>query len=1098
VTCTHFPVNDLGSGVPREVTDPNKYITITSYDPLGRIVSVSQPVTDPDKPGTPAWTFAYTLHFSGVGRITEPAETLTRQLMSDSDGKPRWLDSYAYLDGYGRTVQTQTPSPGGGRMIDATWYNSQGLTSAATAQPYHDDKAAGSELDSIAFDKVGSLTRTRYDALQRPVTVALYSLGKFKWQTLTRYAADVTIVTPPSGGATATWTDGHGRTSMIQQNYPIRRGSPPLDMATTRYTWTAGGNLATITGPAGSVYTYTYDWAGNKIAASDPDAGASTYTYNPAGQLTSSTDADGTTISTTYDILGRQTSQWDGQPGTGTELTAWTYDKTPGGIGQPTETDTYHDGHLYASDLITSYDRYYNTTGERISIAGTQYAALNQAYDYGYAYDLAGHQTSTTYPQAGGLPAETVHTGYSNQGLPDNLTSNLGGGFTYIPGVVYDSTGQLASRDYGKDADIRRTYRWDDATGQITGVATTVHGDAHPVQDDTYTWDPSGNLRSDYSQDPGPSGTPQPQYQCYGYDNFPRLTTAWTTTSGTGCSTGIRGADTLGGNPYQQTWAYDIAGNMTSFTTGSQVTAYTYPAPTAPQPHAPVTAGTSSYRYDADGQMTRRTTDGTREYLDWTPQGQLAQISGPNGDSSFTYDAAGNRLVRTTPQGTTLYLPSTELTADASGSTVTGSRDYTIGGATIAVRTTPTTTDPDGPLTWMMADTQGSAQLTIPASSGSAAAIQWYLPYGTIRGPRTITVTDHGYLGRPLDAATGLIADGARYYDPVSGHFISPDPIINPTSPDSLNAYAYADGNPATYTDPTGLRINVLPGQCADNACNGVNWAGGAPPPNAPPVTEPGAPIQTSTANTVIETPPSEVISDSAYYGGGVYDAEQAGWQPPPLPSVPAEPAPAANSGCGTWSLNPICIYQGAVNDVDIAKHGIGVGYNWVGQASGAQALANCVTGPTVAGCTQGGIQYSMSLAGLAGGGLLAGAKAGVTGLVGTGGEGVGAVTRVFWTGGDEAKIAATKFATENGGETLGMTTAGKALEAATEGMDWADAKPLWDAASGGFARGASGTVHVFINLDSAWEGSIWAQTEFPALVDNQNVPDVVFHLLGG
>jgi hypothetical protein len=64
--------------------------------------------------------------------------------------------------------------------------------------------------------------------------------------------------------------------------------------------------------------------------------------------------------------------------------------------------------------------------------------------------------------------------------------------------------------------------------------------------------------------------------------------------------------------------------------------------------------------------------------------------------------------------------------------------------------------------------------------------------------------------------------------------------------------------------------------------------------------------------------------------------------------------------------------------------------------------------------------------------------------------------------------------------------------------MDWADAKPLWEAASDSFARGASGNVHVFINVEKAWEGSIWAQTELPALVDNRNVPDVVFHLLGG
>lgn len=119
--------------------------------------------------------------------------------------------------------------------------------------------------------------------------------------------------------------------------------------------------------------------------------------------------------------------------------------------------------------------------------------------------------------------------------------------------------------------------------------------------------------------------------------------------------------------------------------------------------------------------------------------------------------------------------------------------------------------------------------------------------------------------------------------------------------------------------------------------------------------------------------------------------------------------------------------------------------------------------------------------------------------LAGTGAEDSGAATRVFWTGGDEAKVAATKFATENGGETIGMTEAGRALEASTANMDYAtEAKPLWETASYNFARGASGPVHVFINFERAWEGSIWAQTELPALVDNQSVPDVFFHILGG
>jgi RHS repeat-associated protein len=48
-----------------------------------------------------------------------------------------------------------------------------------------------------------------------------------------------------------------------------------------------------------------------------------------------------------------------------------------------------------------------------------------------------------------------------------------------------------------------------------------------------------------------------------------------------------------------------------------------------------------------------------------------------------------------------------------------------------------------------------------------------------------------GALSQPYDSDTGLIADGARYYDPDTSTFISPDPILAPTDPSTLNAAAH-------------------------------------------------------------------------------------------------------------------------------------------------------------------------------------------------------------------------------------------------------------------------------------------------------------------
>ena len=69
--------------------------------------------------------------------------------------------------------------------------------------------------------------------------------------------------------------------------------------------------------------------------------------------------------------------------------------------------------------------------------------------------------------------------------------------------------------------------------------------------------------------------------------------------------------------------------------------------------------------------------------------------------------------------------------------------------------------------------------------------------------------------GRPhfLDKSTdtnGLTQVGARYYDAKLGSFISVDPLLDLTDPQQWNGYAYANNNPTTWSDPTGLIIGMI------------------------------------------------------------------------------------------------------------------------------------------------------------------------------------------------------------------------------------------------------------------------------------------------
>lgn len=58
------------------------------------------------------------------------------------------------------------------------------------------------------------------------------------------------------------------------------------------------------------------------------------------------------------------------------------------------------------------------------------------------------------------------------------------------------------------------------------------------------------------------------------------------------------------------------------------------------------------------------------------------------------------------------------------------------------------------------------------------------------------------FQGREYDASTGLYYFRARWYDPVSGRFISKDPV---GISGGLNLYVFCSDDPVNFVDPLGL-----------------------------------------------------------------------------------------------------------------------------------------------------------------------------------------------------------------------------------------------------------------------------------------------------
>jgi RHS repeat-associated protein len=819
---TTFP--SRRDGAPTKVVDPNNRTTILDYDTLGRLLAVwlpSEPKsTSPTVPSVPSMRFSYSTPFSGIAAPSGPTVVTSQQLQSGSASAPVWQTNYSYLDGFGRTIETQSPSPDvrGGRMVGITRYDDRGLVAGGTDVPAYNSSAAGSGLLNPLVASVPAWTAHAYDQLEREHLTTTLSTGREQWHTTTDNYGDLTVTTPPTGGKTATWTDAAGNVTAVAEDYnPSLPGGPA-----TRYAYTVRDELARITDADGNVSSYAYDWLSEPTSAHDPDAGDQSSVYDRAGNLVWSVDAKGQKVSYTYDALNRRTAQFAGEPGTGTRLAEWTYDSLPGALGEPVGATRFVGGQAsttegsvaYTSE-ITGYDDRYRPTGKRITIPATE-GALAGGYVYRFGYDKADHLTAVTYPAAGGLPAETVTTTYTALGDPFKLTSDLGGGTTYVKSTAYWGTGQLASRAYGPAGAVTRGYSYEDATGRLSQMQTDTGADnpaaKTTVQKDAYSYDPTGRITAITDQTATVGGAVTPQRQCFGYDGTDRLTSAWTTTA-QDCSGGPAAADKLGPDPYKLAYAYDRSGDITQVTSDGTTRAYTYPTPgaSAVRPHAVTKVGGDSYAYDANGNLKDRTVAGVSTTLTWNELQQLTAATSAGKTTSFLYDAGGDRVIRRDPNGTTLYLDGMELRL-AAGS-VKATRYYGIdGGATVAART-PTS------LTWLLADSQASVQVAVDAASGQVAR-QRYLPYGAHRdGKDDIAVTERGFLGKTEDASTGLDQLGARYYDPSIGRFISPDPLTDTDDPQALNPYSYAADNPVSYSDPSGLMIDEC-GRGGDvNAC---------------------------------------------------------------------------------------------------------------------------------------------------------------------------------------------------------------------------------------------------------------------------------------
>ncbi|MGW1158195.1 ricin-type beta-trefoil lectin domain protein [Streptomyces sp. NPDC002519] len=512
------------------------------------------------------------------------------------------------------------------------------------------------------------------------------------------------------------------------------------------------------------------------------------YRYNQAGEITAIDDLQNNTTHDTqcftYDSFQRLTAAWTDTAGITNSSSA-----PVGAVGGCNTTSVQ------------------TTTTAPIT---TTTVGGPAPYWQTYSYDLLGDRTDMVDHDTGGnaLNDTTQSTAYTgtdgtatatlpNQSGTTTSSNPTTGTATWTPN--YTDTSYTPNKNAGNTMSRKVS-----TTGPIASTFTITGGGKLCIDDASGSTTPGNKVQVytcngtiSQSWTIGTDGTVKVKGMCLD-------TTGNATTSGTTVVIDTCSSDAT------QKWAVTTAGKLANKANSSMC--LTDPGASATKGTQLTLAACTSSGQTWSTVTTGALPAGQTQTLTYDAEGRTATVTTPSGTtnttSKYLYDADGNLLEQTSSTSGTdktriLYLfgGTEQITLNVSAKTWTGLRYYAGPDGTTITRSST------GTVSYQVADLQGSATTAIDASS-LAVTRRYYDPYGNPRGtkPTTWVASDenHGFLGKPTDATTGLDLLGARNYDPTLGRFLTPDPIFQAGDPNQMGGYTYAADNPASSSDPTG------------------------------------------------------------------------------------------------------------------------------------------------------------------------------------------------------------------------------------------------------------------------------------------------------
>ncbi len=657
-------------------------------------------------------------------------------------------------------------------------------------------------------DRAGRATRYTYTVSDKPLSITRVLTGGTNQNVTVSFSYDkqfsLTGITDPLGRAVKTY-------QLDDENRPVQIVN--VESQTMTVSYIIGDYVSSVTRYDGTVVSNIYDTDGRLFRSMFPGE-TNELTYYRNNLLKTAGNSLGT-ISNSYDPVNRLATS----AGVGPSATV-SYTYFP--AGQVSSMVSA------AGTTLYSYD-----AGERVSSVERLPAGAGQGSSVQFTYNTNNGLISTmTYPNG-------VHADYDYDQM-DRITgiSWIGPGSSVLRSFEYSYNAAGMITNIAHETLEKAAYSYD-SLDQLTGETYLRSSATSAVN---YSYDLAGNRLAK---------TRDGMTVSYSYGSGDRLT-GWTASS-TGALSGLvdvfgYSSEAIGTNSQ---WGERSVNGATPQTAGTNFWAYEVPVTAGTQQQVVAAIGdmagnvgrttnaitmnvvtSASYQFDLAGNTTNIAYGGYQTLqLTWDSQYRLTSVK-TNGVvlESYTYDAFGRRI-SIASGGVTNYLVYDGIHCIAevgtSGSPV---RSYAYGPGidNILSMTVYGGTASSPSVYFYLKDHLGTVH-ALTDTNGAIVESYRYDAWGRVLGvydasglPIANQQSQIGnrylFQGREYSWRTCLYSFRARWYDPITGRFISKDPV---EELGGLNQYAFVQNEPVRRKDPLGLVWGTGNPICGPGGCVG-------------------------------------------------------------------------------------------------------------------------------------------------------------------------------------------------------------------------------------------------------------------------------------